>query len=169
MVGHSLGGPVVVEAAQQLRGQTVAVVGVDTFFDAWTTPPFINLLTRMRADYAAASTAFARTFFRSRGDPEIVARVMSAIAETPPEIGTPALASLVPWATARSVTAFASLGVPLGAIQAEESGHADLERARASLPRLDAIVMPGPGHFLMLEERDRFNATLDALIQRLTE
>jgi pimeloyl-ACP methyl ester carboxylesterase len=168
LIGHSLGGPVVVEAALQLPDQTMAVVGVDTFLDVWSTDSFANLIAGMRTDFVGTTTGFVRrSLFNVRSDTGLVSRVTSAMARIPPEVGIPAIASLGPWTSTRSTAAFAALRVPLGTIQASASGHTQLERARPSLTRLDANVMAGPGHFLMLEDPARFNATLDSLVQRL--
>ena len=168
LIGHSLGGPVVVEAALQLPDQTMGVVGVDTFFDAWSTPSFANRVAGMRADFIGATTGFVRrTMFNAQSDTALASRVTSAMAKIPPEVGIPAIASLGPWASTRSANAFAALRVPLGTIQRSAAGHTELERARPTLTRLDANVMAGPGHFLMLEDPARFNVTLDSLVRRL--
>lgn len=168
IVGHSLGGPVAVEAALKLQRETVAVVGIDTFFDRWTSSGFGALVAGLRADFVGATAAFVRSaMFTPRSDTALVRRTADAMARARPEIGIPALESIVPWAKDRAPQAFASLRVPLGVLQSAAAGHTQLQRASASMRAFESRVMPGVGHFPMLEDGPRFNVLLDSLIRRL--
>ena len=63
LIGNSLGGPVALEAARQLRGRVLGVVGVDTFHDAAAAPNPAELRKRaeaFRADFAGSGCARCR-------------------------------------------------------------------------------------------------------------
>jgi pimeloyl-ACP methyl ester carboxylesterase len=168
LVGHSLGGPVAVEAALKLEREVAAVVGIDTFFDSWTGRGLSNVLTSMRADFVGATTSFVRTYmFTPRSDTALARRTADAMARARPEVGVPALASLVPWATNRAPDAFAALRVPLGVLQSSAAGHTQLQRSVESLQVFESRIITGAGHFPMLEDGPGFNILLDSLIRRL--
>ena len=168
LIGHSLGGPVALEAALLLPKETVAVVGIDTFFDWWWTPDFSATVERLKGNFAAATRAWVRSdMFSPERNPALAARIADAMAAAPPEIALPALADLQRWSRDRFASALAELRVPLGVLQASAEGHTFLQRERASLPAFEEQVMPGAGHFMMLEDSAAFNARLGWLVGRL--
>jgi pimeloyl-ACP methyl ester carboxylesterase len=169
LVGHSLAGAVVVEAALQLPDTAVAVVGFVTFRVSWGGVGLTKLFQRLRTDFVAGTRDFVRPMFAKTTDSSLVRRVADAMASASPDIAVATLEGLHAWATERLPGAYASLRVPLGAIQTSGPGHDRLESARASLPRLDVTVVPDIGHFMMLEDPARFNVLLDSLIRRLVQ
>jgi pimeloyl-ACP methyl ester carboxylesterase len=170
LIGHSLGGPIAVEAALRLPDEVAAVIGIDTFFDAWTGASFADVVSRMRSDFAGTTRQFVRAaMFTARSDTAVVRRVADSMADAAPAVGVPTLASLIPWATERADSAFSALRVPLGVLQASASGHGQLQRSSTRLPRYEVVVMPGAGHFPMLEDPAQFNALLDSLLRRISE
>jgi pimeloyl-ACP methyl ester carboxylesterase len=80
LVGHSMGGPVSLEAARRLPGRVVGLVAVDTLQDveARHAPAEIDaFLAPFAADYKAAAEKFIRDFmFVPTSDPKLVDRVV---------------------------------------------------------------------------------------------
>lgn len=167
LIGHSLGGPVAAEAALLLPQQTLAIVGVDTFFDGWDSPWFAGLIDGLRTDWPTASRAFVRSMFTTRSDTALVARVSSAMTSASPAMAIPALADIPVWWHDRFDSTMAAVRVPVGVIQASATGHQRLNAHRQSLALLDTAVMTGLGHFLMLEDPARFDQVLEAQLRHL--
>jgi pimeloyl-ACP methyl ester carboxylesterase len=170
LVGHSLGGPVALEAALLMPGRVVAVVGVDTFMDemtGFTTDATAPWLEAMRSDFAGFTTESVRaSLFLPTTDSALVAAVIADMAAAPPEVAIPALESLWAWGLDRFGTAIDSLGVPLRVIQSEWSARLDFvsERARR-LPSFGVTIVPDVSHFLMMEVPERFNRELAAAVE----
>lgn len=167
LIGHSLGGPIAVEAALLLPRQTAAVVGVDTFFDLWDSPSFTGLLHQLRTDWPTASKRFAQSMFNPRSDSALVSSVTKAMSSASPGMATDALGDLPVWWRTRFDSVMRALQKPVGVIQASANGHQRLETHRHSLARLDTAVVAGLGHFIMLADPDRFNTSLDSQLRRL--
>ncbi len=168
LVGHSLGGPVVVEAAFLVPDQALAVIGVDTFFDFWATSGFAEVLQRLSTDFASGIADFARdAMFTPASDTALVSRIVSDMVSASPDVALPALAELQPWTRTRAAAVLGDLPVPLGVIQASTAGHTGLTAARPAPRALVVDSMPGTGHFLMMERPREFNIKLEGLVQRL--
>lgn len=170
LVGHSLGGPVALEAALLMPGRVVAVVGVDTFMDelAGLTPDATAPWREaMQSDFVGFTMETVRAgLFLPTSDSALVATVIADMASAPPEVAIPAIESLWAWGTDRFGTTIDSLGVPLRVIQSEASARLDFvtERARR-LPSFRVTIVPDVSHFLMMEVPERFNRELAAAVE----
>jgi len=168
LVGHSMGGPVAVEAARLLGNRVRAVIGVDTFSTVGLpAPPAAE--TEMRIgffakDFAAATRMFVdRTFFKPDADPELRGWIVEDMASGDARVGIAALRGLNAWNGAEAIP---SLAVPVIAINSDLS-RTDETRIRAIAPNFRLVEVAGPGHFLMMEQPQRFNALLLAELARL--
>jgi pimeloyl-ACP methyl ester carboxylesterase len=167
LVGHSMGGPVAIEAARQLGQRVRAVIGVDTFSTVGLPrPPAAETAARVaffERDFAGATRMFVtRTFFRPDADPALRERIASDMASGDPRVGIAAVQGLNDW---DGVPAMAQLPVPIIAINADLA-PTDAERIRRSVPRFELVVMPQSGHFLMMEDPTRFNPLLLEQLER---
>lgn len=164
LVGHSMGGDVVVEAAKQLPGRVVGLVWVDDYKSLG--PPrsaaeVDAFVAKFRKDFRATTNSFARSLFAPDADPRLVDRVAKDMASAPPAVALSALHNS--FANAAHIPAdLAALKLPVVAINSDRdpTDHGSLGKNGVK-----AFVMPDSGHFLMLEDPPRFNRSLDSVVK----
>lgn len=167
LVGHSMGADVILEAARHPRNRVRGLIWVDEYRQlSWfrSEADVQERLAPFRADFAAAAEAFVRGMFPASADRALVERVVTDIASAPKEVALPALEAT--WNYARSVPArVAEIGLPVVAINSEDS-----ETDIASMRRcgVEVVLVPGVGHFPMLENPEKFNACLLRAIQQIS-
>lgn len=161
LIGHSMGGPVSAEAALRLGPRVRAVIGVDTFASVGL-PRAAAEVTAARfapfeRDFATSTRAFVeQAFFLHDADPVLRSRIALDMAAGDPAVGLAALHGINDWDGAATLGA---LAVPIIAINAAVT-RTDETRLRAITPRFRLREFEGAGHFLMMEQPERFNALL---------
>jgi pimeloyl-ACP methyl ester carboxylesterase len=172
LIGHSLGGSVVVAAARLLRDRVVGVVGVDTWSALGRTRAQDDvqssiLLPDMRLDFRSGSARFVRLMCGPAAPAELVTRLTDEVAEMPPEIAIAILEGAGAEYLAALEEGLRSLDVPLSAISSE--GFRPKDEVAFNSFGISNVVIPGSGHYLMLERPEEFNALLAAAIARSGE
>jgi pimeloyl-ACP methyl ester carboxylesterase len=168
LIGHSMGGPVIAEAARLMPDRVVALLPIDTFHDVDLPMPEDlrdQMLGSMRADFPTATLGFVKQFMFVPGtDSGVVERIARDMAAAPPAVGVSAMEQLLDYDEG---AALAGLRAPVRLINADLF-PTDLEAARRHNLGLGLTVMPGVGHFLMMEDADEFNRLLERAIRELT-
>jgi pimeloyl-ACP methyl ester carboxylesterase len=168
LVGHSMGGPVAIEAAKRLRGRVIGVVGVDTlrqdYFGDGSSARLEPLLAPFRQDFRAAVSGFvAGNFFVPQSDPALVQRIVGTMSSARPEVGVPALQALLTWDWR---TAFEGFDVPLVLLNAAQP-PTELRTLATLVPGVRVRTFDGVGHFPMMEQPQPFNVVLLEELARL--
>lgn len=163
LVGHSMGGDVIVAAARQLPGRVIGLVWVDAYRSLGTprTPEQLReFMAPFHADFAATTRGFVRGFFPPDADPSLVDRVATDMSAAPPAVAMAALESALTFD--REVPgALEELGLPVVAIN-PESPATDVEAmARHGV---EVTLVSGVGHFLMMEDPESFNRRLTEVV-----
>ena len=164
LVGHSMGGPVVLEAAARLDGRVLGVVGVDTFQDIDAPPP-PDLETRLdefRRDFAGSVAGLMPYFFTPAADPALRDRVEADMILAPPEISLPALEGLMRYDAG---SAIARLRMPAATINGDKI-PTDVAALRKAKPGFEVIILEDTGHFLMMERPAAFDRELRRIVDR---
>jgi pimeloyl-ACP methyl ester carboxylesterase len=162
LVGHSMGGPVVLEAAARLDDRVIGIIGVDTFKRLDQPPPPPATVERRIAEFREDFVGTTRTFVTSRLFPadanqEFVRKVAEDMSLAPPEIAIPSIAAV----NALNFEGLLSrLAVPIVAINSDLPPGTDEERIRKTVPAFRAVVIDNTSHFLMMDAADRFNPIL---------
>lgn len=167
LIGHSMGGDVIVEAALALPDRITGLVWVDTYatLGASRTPEEIDALVQpFRQDFGAAADAFVRRMFVPGSDPDLVERVVADMSGAPPEIAVGALEHAI--ANDHAIlAALPELKAPIVALN-PDNRPTDIEALQRH--GVKAVLVPGVGHFLMMEDPDTFNHLLGETIEDFT-
>jgi pimeloyl-ACP methyl ester carboxylesterase len=166
LVGHSMGGPVVVEAARLLGDKVIGVIGVDTLrmSDPLPADQRAEAFSRLQADFVNTVRDYvATTMFVATSDPQLRDSIATDMAEGPPVVGLGAAEGLLDYPAAESLGRLDKTFVLINS----DYQPTDSERVRAAAPQARIETMSGAGHFLMLEKPAEFNVALDRTIRQL--
>lgn len=169
LVGHSMGGSVIVEAARHLNTTVVGLVGVETWRDMQQTlpPPVIAaVLAPFRANFTESSRAFVRTMFLPTSDPSLVAEMETTISQAPADIAIASVEALFGHTPALQEH-LQALEVPKITINAADWKPTDLQLARKY--GIEVLPISGVGHWAMLEDPQTFNRLLEKTVQKMSE
>ena len=166
LIGHSMGGDVIVEAAVRLPGRIAGLVWVDTYrsLGKGRSPEEVERFAApFRSDFPSSTREFVRTMFPASADPGLVDRVVEDMASAPPEVALSALEHAISFKP-EIVSSLPSLRLPFVAINPDDGGPTDVE----GLERygIETVLLPGVGHFLMMEDPDAFNRALAGVVER---
>jgi sigma-B regulation protein RsbQ len=104
-----------------------------------------------------------RSMFVGTSDPALVERVARVMSSAPPSIALPSLDSAFSYS--REMTqSLERLNLPVIAINPD---NAPTDVASMQHYGVQVIIMPGVGHFLMMENPQRFNDLLSTAIAKL--
>ena len=166
LIGHSMGGDVIVEAARRLPGRIAGLVWVDVYKELGRprTPEEVQArLTPFRVAFEETTRAFVRGMFLPSSDESLVGRVVADISSAPPAIALAAMESA--WSCEHEITdALQELKLPVVAIN-PDNRPTNIESMRRH--GVDVVIMPGVGHFPMMEDPEGFNLLLRKVVDGL--
>jgi pimeloyl-ACP methyl ester carboxylesterase len=167
LVGHSMGGPVILEAARLLPGRVVALIPVDTGLNVEKTnspEEVAGMIAQFEKDYRGTAESFTRQYmFTPKTDPALIERIVAKNASAPPEVAIPCLRAAFSY-DARP--ALREVRVPAHAVNADRF-PTDVEANRRHFASYDVTLMTGVGHYLMLEDPARFSELLAGAVSQL--
>ncbi len=166
LVGHSMGGPVAVEAGRLLQGRVAGVVGVDTLRSVALQRTAAEVDARIAIldeDFVGNVKAFVGTMFLENSDPELRDWVIEDMAAAPPRVAKSAMRGLGVYNPSESI---AALDVPFVLINSSYQ-PTDQDAFRALTDSFNYIEMSGVGHFVMMDDPATFNTHLRSVIESL--
>ena len=168
LVGHSMGGGVMIEAARAMPDRVRALVAIDTLsaLQKKPDPAFVaSMVAKLEADFPGTVEPLARGLFAKGTDPAVVARVVAEMRAADPKAAIPMFRAMFEYdAGAR----MAAVKAPLRAIESDMH-PTDVEGNRTIAPGFDAVIMKGVGHWPMLEAPDAFDDALETTLDALTK
>ena len=161
LVGHSMGGPVSLEAARLLRGRVGGVIGVDTLHNAELRLPLQvahSIAAKLKADFKGTMGGFMGSLLPKTADPALREWIQKKAEAADPAV---AIALMLDSPNVDLKELFAAASVPIRAINAKPpfAPQTDLEVNR-KYADYDAVLMDGVGHFPQLERPQEFNEHL---------
>lgn len=165
MVGHSMGGDAVVHAARQLGDRVAGLVWVDAFRSLGNEPVSSSddvdaFVAPFVADFEAATEQFVRGMFPPTADRDLIDRIAGDMAAAPREV---ALGSLR-FALNREPAILAALDDITAPIVAINPGFQPTDVDSLRRHGVEPTLLDGVGHFLMIEDPERFNPVLAATL-----
>jgi pimeloyl-ACP methyl ester carboxylesterase len=159
LIGHSMGGPVTVEAAILMPERVRLLVPVDSLQNAeFKLKPeqAAGFLGAFEKDFPGTVRQFFSQLFPPTAPREIVEPVLTKAASANPTIAVAAMKGLLAYDL---TTSLPKVKAPIRAIDSDSNPVA-IEVNRKYARRFDAAIMPGVGHFPMIVAPKEFNRLL---------
>jgi len=180
LVGHSLGGRVVVEAALQAPDRVGGVVLLDASQFAPGADAMLKAQFAKPDGFAELANNWFRDMFTAKSDPQVVAAAVARAGRITPAIGTRLMLDLQRYDVTRFTASLGCLRVPVLALQSTFSNEKRerrpmakgqitpfLEMVRGAVPGARIEVIADTGHFPQLDEPAATNAALEAFLATL--
>jgi pimeloyl-ACP methyl ester carboxylesterase len=172
LIGHSMGGAVIVEAALAAPERVAGLIGIDNFQNVnLKFPPQAvdGFLAPFEADFTPNVTAWVLRMFPANADSALAAGIAADMASAPPKVGLSAMRALLGWYFGgRAPERLPLLKVPLMCVNADLQ-PTQVEAIKALVPGYQLRVLPGRGHFLMREDPAGFNKLLAETVAALAK
>lgn len=167
LVGHSMGGSVILEATKHIPDQVLGLVGVDTHQDLeqkWTKEQFDQFFAPLRADFVKATKSFVRSMFAPDSDPALIEKIVADMASASPEVGKATFEANFDYWLYNIVQAFRETAAPITYINSDKY-PSNPEGNKRINPSYKLKIMTGVGHFVMIEDPETFNRLLEESVQ----
>jgi pimeloyl-ACP methyl ester carboxylesterase len=166
LIGHSMGGDVIAEAAKQLRGKVVALVFVDVYkeFRSRSREEIDKIVTPFRGDdFQEQVRALVKGMFVAGSNPTLVEQVANDMASSPKQVSLSAIEHALNYSGQMPRT-LQELNLPVIAIN-PDNPPTDVNSMK--LHNVQLYTMSGVGHFLMMENPEAFNKLLNRAIDKV--
>ena len=167
LIGHSMGGPVIVKAAIKLGVKTRLIVGVDTFHDLSTegiggfARTAVN--TMFKLFYESMTEDSIDDFFIDKTDEDLARWIRNDALKSPKHISQGTLDALL---TMNYPESLRELSIPIVALNARTFRETKLDSNMNTYKNLQIEFMEDVGHFIMLERPVEFNNWLETKISK---
>ena len=171
LIGHSMGGAVIAEAARLMPGRVKGLIGIDTLENIeypLTRKELDDMLAPLKKDFPAGSRAFVQEMFAPSTDPMLRDWILADMAAAPPSVALSAMNEMMSqYITGDAARIFAAIRIPVMTINGD-LWPIDYAANRRHMLSFDATIMKGADHFLMLDRPAEFNQALEKTITALT-
>jgi pimeloyl-ACP methyl ester carboxylesterase len=167
LIGHSMGGFVVIEAARLLPGRVIGLIGVDTLHDVEMKFPkdeTERMVKGLERDFAGTCKPFVKSMFLESSEAELVTEVTDDMCSAPPPIAIASLRAATSYDAAAGLDA---AKVPLRCINGTHI-PTNVETNQKHTPSFHVYPIENTGHFPMLERPVEFNRILRQAVEELT-
>jgi pimeloyl-ACP methyl ester carboxylesterase len=164
LVGHSMGGPVVLEATPLLGDRVKGVALIDTVRDAgqkMSEEQRAKFFGAMRKDFKTETEKVVRSLFHKDADAKVVDKILADELAQDPARATAMLESSFGYPAGE---ALAKIKVPVRAIQADLR-PTNVVGNRTFAPQYEAVVMKDVGHWPMIEQPEPFAELLAGTVE----
>ncbi|MCD4779969.1 MAG: alpha/beta hydrolase [Candidatus Omnitrophica bacterium] len=170
LIGHSMGGSVIAEAANLIPQKVAGIIGIDTMQNVsarYSQEDYLTFVQPLKADFKNNTPDFVRSMFIDGTDPSLVDWVTTDMSAAPPSVAISAIDNLFgEYMRGQAAEPFHPLKIPVWALNTD-LWPTDIAANRKVIQQFDAVIMEDCGHFLMLEKPEEFNRRLDKIINNI--
>jgi pimeloyl-ACP methyl ester carboxylesterase len=170
LIGHSMGGLVIAEAAQLMPNRVIALIGIDTLENIeypMTREELDQMIAPLKNDFQTGSRQFVKEMISSGTDPLIREWILSDMSAAPSVVALSAMNEMMSlYIEGEAAKIFDKVRIPVITVNGD-LWPINYEANRRHMLSFDAIVLKGADHFLMMDRPQEFNRALDKAINTL--
>jgi len=172
LVGHSMGGQVIAEAAALMPERVLGLIGIDTLEDVeyrMTEEELKKWVTPLSENFPAESRKFVDQMFSPGTDKAIREWILSDMSAAPPAVAISAMEEMMrQYINGEAALVFDKVRVPVISVNGDK-WPVNMEGNRHRMLFYDTLILKGADHFLMMDRPDEFNAALGKAIKMVLE
>lgn len=172
LIGHSMGGSVIAEAARLMPERVVGLIGVDTLENIeypMTAEELTKMTEPLEKDFPTGSRQFIGQMILPQTDPQLRDWILADVSAAPPAVALSAMTEMMnQYITGEAARIFEQLRIPVITVKGD-LWPVNLEANRRHMLSFQAIILEKADHFLMMDRPDEFNRALTQAIKMLTE
>jgi pimeloyl-ACP methyl ester carboxylesterase len=171
LIGHSMGGFVMLEAGREIPQRILGLVGTDTIWNFEYKYPqkFIDaVLKGLNDNFVEFMKDFVRGMFIENSDPVLIDKIERSMSSVPPEVGIGAVKAGINFQNNEIIQVLSEVKAQITCINADRN-PSDVETNQLYAPSFKAKIMSGVGHFNMMEDPETFNRLLEETIQEFIQ
>lgn len=170
LIGHSMGGSVIAEAARLMPDRVIGLIGVDTLENIeypLTQEELKSMIAPLEKDFATASRQFVGEMISPQTDQGLREWILADVSTAPPAVALSAMNEMMTqYITGKAAQVFEEIRIPVISVNGDV-WPINYEGNRRHMLSYDAIVLKNGDHFLMMNRPDEFNAALEKAIGML--
>lgn len=167
LVGHSMGGAVIAEAARLMPGRVLGLIGVDTLENIeYPLAPeeFRKMIAPLEENFVKGCREFVGQMISPGTDPGLAEWIKSDMSSAPPRIALSAMEGMMSqYLNGEAARVFEGLRVPVVTVNGD-LWPINYEANRRHMFSYEAIVLEKADHFLMMDQPREFNRALEKAI-----
>ena len=172
LIGHSMGGGVIAEAARLMPKRVVGIIGVDTLQNVAEKYPqsaIDEMVQPFEADFKQATQHFVSSMFPQGADQQLVNWVKEDMSSAPKKIALNAFRNyLGQYVSGEAAVVFKEITVPVVSINGRLWPTA-AEENRKHIKNYQLFYIEETGHFPMLEKPEEFNVLLKKAVNAILQ
>jgi len=172
LIGHSMGGSVIPEAARLMPKRVMGLIGVDTLENIeypMTQKELKKLMAPLKKDFRTGARQFVGQMISPNTDLKLRDWILSDMSAAPPVVALSAMKEMMTqYITGEAAKIFEEVRIPVITVGGD-AWPINYEANRRHMFSYDAIVLPKADHFLMMDRPEEFNRALEKAIQMLSE
>ena len=172
LIGHSMGGSVIAEAARLMPDRVIGLIGVDTLENIeypMTSEDFKKMVGPLEKDFRAGSRAFVKGMILPQTDPGLRDWILADMSAAPPAVALSAMTEMMnQYITGEAARIFEKIRIPVISVNGD-LWPVNFEANRRHMLSYQAIVLPKADHFLMMARPEEFNQALSKAIRMILE
>jgi len=170
LIGHSMGGAVIAEAARLMPERVIGLIGVDTLDNieySMTRAELDLMLAPMVDDFRGESRNFVAGMLLPGTDQQIREWVLADISSAPPFVALSAMEEMLSqYITGEAARIFDGIQAPVICVNGD-LWPVDVEANRRHMRSFDVITLKDADHFLMLDRPYAFNQALEQAVHAI--
>jgi len=170
LIGHSMGGSVIAEAARLMPDRVMGLIGIDTLENIeypLTREELEEMTAPLKADFVTGSRRFVSEMISGRCDPGLREWILSDMSAAPPAVALSAMNEMMElYITGEAARIFEEISIPVITVNGD-LWPINYEGNRRHMVSFHAIVLEKADHFLMMNRPEDFNRALEEAIRML--
>ncbi|MFC2096668.1 alpha/beta fold hydrolase [Bacteroidota bacterium] len=172
LIGHSMGGEVIAEAALLMPERVIGLIGVDTYHDvayALSQEEFDMMLEPIKEDFQAGTQQFVQSMLLPDTDAQLNEWIKADMSAAPPAAALCAMEELMALSiSGEAAQIYDEIRIPIVAVNTD-MWPVNIEENRKHMHTFELIVINKADHFLMMSSPAEFNKALKQAINNIVE